>query len=112
MKQEQRQLESTKQGVKYLKIIQDQFSFFQSSNLSKMARSKLAGTADLQAIREAENDTISRHSNEKHYWISTNFDTFMSRLNQDEEDKRKKDQMDEEKKRRVIKTVSSSGANS
>ena len=99
-------MESTKQGVKYLKIIQQQFDFFLSSNKSKISRYMLEETPELKIIKEQQNEKIRELSSDKAYWISTNFDTFMSRLDQDEEEKRKRDTMMEQKKQRTLRPVS------
>jgi len=60
----------------------------------------LETTNEKKKKKETEHERFRELSSDKSYWISTNFDTFMDRLKQDEENQRKKDQIQEESQRR------------
>jgi len=104
LRQENRQIESTKEGVKYLKIIKQQFDFLIGSNKSKMSRYMLEEVGDAKKSIDLEIERIREYANDKTYWISTNFDTFMDRLRQDEENEKKKVKVveDQQKRKRLL----------
>jgi len=60
----------------------------------------LETTNEKKKRKEIEHERIRELSSDKSYWITTNFDTFMDRLRQDEENQKKKNQMQEETHRR------------
>jgi len=100
LKSDNRQIESTKEGVKYLKIIKQQFDFLIGSNKSKMSRYMLEEVGDAKKSIDLEIERIREYANDKTYWISTNFETFMDRLKQDEENEKKKVKVVEDQQRR------------